>query len=204
MRTLAALLAGLGLAALLVVALPPLRRLFAPDPGVTVEAALEAIRREEKLVVFSARLVVEASATYAATAAGLEIPGTAARRTLIVPGSVSYALDLAKLGPRDLGWDAEAEELTVRRPPLLVLPPAPDLARAKSYGEAGLLAPLTSADRVLDELTRQSVATRLAEEAENPELLALAQAAADSALARAFELPLRAAGFSRARVRVTP
>jgi hypothetical protein len=202
MRTVVALLAGLGLAVVLMFSVPVLRDRLSPDPQLTVEAALQAIRKEQKLVVFSARLVVDTTATYAATAAGIEIPGTAARRTLIVPGTVSYAIDLARLAPADLRWDAGTETLTVRRPPLLILPPAADLARARSYGEKGVFAPLTDADQALDDLTRQSVAARMLEEARTPDLVALAETAADEALVRAFELPLHAAGFADAEVRI--
>ncbi|MCS6986926.1 MAG: DUF4230 domain-containing protein [Sphingomonadaceae bacterium] len=176
----------------------------AVDPRATAEVLLRSLKRERWLVVLTAQPWVVVSARYSRTLAGSEVPGTRSRRTLIVPGTVRYALDLDRMGPEDLAWDAATTTLTIRRPRVAVLEPAADLARIQRFDEQGLLAPFTDADRELDALTRTEVARGLQRAAQASDLLREAEKAADAALARTFALPLRAAGMGDVRVVVRP
>ncbi|MFQ3595188.1 MAG: DUF4230 domain-containing protein [Sphingomonadaceae bacterium] len=209
MRMVLAVLAGFALAVLLALfVVPGMRdRLgatfgLATDARATAEAVLDSVRREQKLAVFSARLIVDSSATYVKTAAGFDVPGTAARRTVIVPGRVTYVLDLSRLSQEDLAWDEARATLTVARPPVETLEPAVEIGKARIFDERGLLSAFTSADRDLDELTRGTLQAAMLAQARERDLLELAETAADEALRRTFELPLHAAGFERARVQI--
>src|SRR5688572_12757505 len=61
-----------------------------PDPETVAAAALLSIRDQGRLVPFSARFVAMASASESHL-------GLTARKTLIMPGTVRYGVDLARL-----------------------------------------------------------------------------------------------------------
>lgn len=169
--------------------------LFGPPPEAVISATLSTLRREEQLVVLSVGLL----GTVASRQDGLI--GTA-RKTMLVPGVVRYALDLSALSERDLAWNAETQTLTVRRPPLRLLGPEIDPARIQEFREIGLLPGLMGAEARLDEANRAKAREAVLQGARTPELVRQANEAGDAALARAFELPLHAAGFAQVRVEV--
>src|SRR3546814_11863767 len=63
------------------------------------------------LVPFTARYVAVVTSTQSRL-------GLSAKKTLIMPGTVRYELDLGKLKQSDLEWDAATSALTVTLPPL--------------------------------------------------------------------------------------
>ena len=81
------------------------------DPQTVVAASLQGLQEQNVLVPFTARYVAVVTSTQARL--GLE-----AKKTLIMPGTVRYELDLAKLRQSDLDWDAATSSLTVTLPPL--------------------------------------------------------------------------------------
>jgi hypothetical protein len=168
------------------------------DTSEVLGTALASVRRQQQLVVLSARLVTALSAVDQRSLFGVGI--ASARKTMIVPATVRYAVDLRRLRPSDLRWDAGARTLTVRRPPLLLLGPEVDLARTREFVDGKFLLALTGTEADLDRINRSEARGRLLAEARQPALMDLAAAAADQALARTFELPLRAAGFAPVQV----
>lgn len=165
-----------------------LERLTRPPAAETVvDSALVAVRRQQRLTVFAASFAAVVTSTQ-------QRFGLTARQTLIVPGTVRYVLDLAPVTRRDLDWNAETRTLTVRRPALLLQGPEIAVERMRTYGESGLLGALTDAEERLDAANRAAVRRDLLAQARSPELLRLAEAAADDALTRTFALPLEAAG----------
>lgn len=160
------------------------------------------MRREGKLVVRSARLMDTTTATTTATLAGLDVPGTTAERTLIVPGRVHYAVDLAKLAPADLSFDRATRTLTVRRPSVAPMPPVAELEARRVFDARGLLVPFTDGAADVEERTLSAVLPVLRQEGRNPELLRLADEAVDDMVAWLFVRPLEAAGFADVTVRV--
>jgi hypothetical protein len=166
-----------------------------PPPETVVAATLEALQREQKLVVLSASLLVTI------TSRQDRLIG-AAEKTMLVPGVVRYAADLEQLRPADLGWDEATRTLSVRRPPIVLLGPDIDPARIREYREIGILPRLMGAEAVLDEANRRAVRQALLEQARRGELQRQATEAADRALARTFKVPLQAAGFADAKVEV--
>src|SRR4051794_8208170 len=80
-----------------------------PNPKTIASASLESMRAQNRLIVFGARYV---SVTTSQTSRF----GFSDKRTLILPGDVRYELDLSKLQPNDVKWDAAAKTLHVSLP----------------------------------------------------------------------------------------
>jgi hypothetical protein len=184
-----ALIAGLIIGGLLVAFLR-LGNLFesGPEPETVAQASLQSLREQARLVPFAARFVAVVTSTQ--TRFGLE-----ARKTLIMPGTVRYELDLARLRQQDLAWDEAAKRLTVTLPAIELAGPEVDLAQVQEYGGEGVLTALTDAERRLDLANRQRARAELLRQAQAPTTLRLAQEAARRAVERSFAMPLRAAGI---------
>lgn len=173
---------------------------FCKEPAEVLGTALLSVQEQQQLVVFSARLITALTAKDERSLLGVRL--ASARKTLIVPATARYALDLRQLGPDDLHWDAATSTLSITRPPMVVLGPEVDLKLAQEYVDGRLLLAFTNTAAELDRINRQQAQKKLLEAAREPALKAMAYQAADDALRRTFELPLRAAGFDAARVRI--
>ena len=88
-----------------------------------------------------------------------------AERTLILPGDVRYEVDLAKLQPQDVRWDAASKTLRVRLPDIEIAGPEVDLAASREYGEGGVLAALTDAEGALDKANQARAVAYLRKQA---------------------------------------
>jgi len=172
------------------------KRLFGgPDPETVASSALQSMRAQNRLVPFVARYVSVVSSRQEQLG-GL----VSAERTLILPGDVRYELDLAKLGPEDVQWDAGSNTLAVTLPEIEVAGPEVDLAAAREYGENGVLSVVTNADQSLDRNNRARAVADLRKQAGAPMPMRLAREAGRQAVERSFALPLQAAGFDNAKV----
>ncbi len=160
----------------------------APEPVTVVAATLEAARAQARLVGFAARF--QATITSTQTRFGLE-----ARKTMIVPGTVRYELDWARLTPARLKWNAQQRVLIVEAPELEIAGPEIDLAGIQEYASGGLLMALTDAEAALDAANRARARQALLAQARNPTVMGLARDATRAAVAQTFLLPLRAAGL---------
>lgn len=165
------------------------------SPETVIESTLVALRQEQTLVVLSAGVLGVVTSRQ-------DRAFGRAEKTMLVPGTVRYALDLARLAPADLRWDPERQLLSVRRPPLLFLGPEIDPARIREYGEIGFIPGLLGAEAELDSANRGAAREALLARARSETLERLAREAGDAALRRSFEVPLHAAGLPRARVEV--
>lgn len=179
-----ALLAGAGLGLLL----RPAADAPGPDPRAIADATLLSVREQGRQTVFAARFV--AVATASETRLGLT-----ARKTLIMPGQVRYAVDLSRLRQRDLAWDAATRTLTVTLPPLEIAGPRIDFNAVQEYAEGGILMALTDAESNLDESNRRAGQEELMRQARGALPMGEARTAAMRDVARGFALPLRAAGI---------
>lgn len=186
--TLLVLVAGLLLGAAIVGTLR-VGRLFGrgPDPESIAAASLQSVRQEERLTVFAARFVAVVTSEQGRF-------GLSARKTLILPGTVRYDLDLARMSGRDLRWNAASRTLTVTLPPIAISPPAVEMANLREYSGGGILMALTDAEHRLDEANRAAAVKELARQAAEPLPMKLARDAAAAAIERSFAMPLRAAG----------
>ena len=120
--------------------------------------------------------------------------GITAQKTLILPGTVRYELDLAAVRARDLNWNAESRTLTVTLPPLHLAGPEIDLSAIREYRDGELLLWLTDAEQRLDAVNERSAQRELLAQARGPVPLRLARGAAIRAVAASFAMPLSAAG----------
>ena len=172
------------------------KRLFGgPDPETVASSALQSMRAQNRLVPFVARYVSVVSSRQERLG-GL----VSTERTLILPGDVRYELDLAKLGPEDVQWDAGSGTLSVTLPEIEIAGPEVDLAAAREYGESGVLSAVTNADQALDRNNRARAVADLRKQAQAAVPMRLAREAGRQAIERSFALPLQAAGFDNAKV----
>ena len=87
------------------------------------------MRAQNRLTVFAARYVS------VVTSEQQRLGGlVSSERTLILPGDVRYELDLSKLQPNDVTWDASSNTLTVQLPEIEVAGPDVDINAVKEYG----------------------------------------------------------------------
>jgi hypothetical protein len=160
----------------------------APEPQAVATAALLSIRDQGRLVPFSARFVSVASASETHL-------GLTARKTLIMPGTVRYGVDLARLRRSSLAWDEASRTLTVTLPPLELSGPEIDLNQVQESSEGGLVMALAGSEKTLDRANRQTAQDELMRQAREPGPMQAARGAAMRDVARAFALPLRAGGI---------
>ena len=169
-------------------------RLFGgPNPKTIASSSLESMRAQNRLIAFVARYV---SVTTSETSRF----GFSAKRTLILPGDVRYELDLSKLQPSDVTWDASAKTLQVRLPEVEIAGPDVDLAAAQEYGEGGVLSALTNTNQQMDSANRAKAVADLRKQAQGATQMRLAHQAAQQAVERSFAMPLLAAGFKDVKV----
>ena len=164
-----------------------------PNPKTIASASLESMRAQNRLTAFVARYVSVTTST-------VDRFGFSVKRTLILPGDVRYELDLAKLQPDDVTWDASSHTLNVRLPEVEIAGPDVDLAAAQEYGAGGVLSALTNADQQLDQANRARAVADLRKQASAEVPMRLARTAARAAIERSFAMPLVAAGFTDAKV----
>ena len=179
-----ALLIGAGIGLLL----RPPSETPGPDPIAIANATLLSVREQSRQIVFAGR--------FAAIVTGSESRlGFTARKTLVLPGQVRYAVDLSRMRRADLAWDAATLTLTVTLPPLELAGPQLDFAGAQEYSDGGIVMAFTDAGRIIDEANRRAAQEELTRQARGPLPMNEARNAALRDVARSFALPLRAAGI---------
>ena len=164
-----------------------------PKPETIASASLESMRAQNRLIAFVARYV-------SVTSSRTSRFGFSAERTLILPGDVRYELDLSKLQPSDVSWDASSQTLRVKLPEVEIAGPDVDLSAAREYGAGGVLSALTNTEQGLDQANRTAAVQDLRKQASAEVPMRLARQAARAAIERSFAMPLQAAGFEDAKV----
>lgn len=158
------------------------------DPETVVAASLQGLQEQNVLVPFTARYVAVVTSTESRL--GLE-----AKKTLIMPGTVRYELDLAKLKQSDLDWNADANALTVTLPPLRLAGPEIDINAISEFRDGLILLTLTDAEKTLDAANRKAAQEELIKQAKGTTPMRLARTAARTAVEQSFAMPLKAAGI---------
>jgi hypothetical protein len=171
------------------------RLLGGPNPQVIASSSLESMRAQNRLIAFVARYVSVTSSKQERLG-GL----VSSERTLILPGDVRYELDLSKLEPNNVAWDASSHTLRVQLPEVEIAGPDVDLNAAREYGEGGVLSALTNANQQLDQANRSAAVEDLRKQASAAVPMRLAHQAARQAVERSFAMPLLAAGFKDVKV----
>ncbi|MBJ7499251.1 MAG: DUF4230 domain-containing protein [Sphingopyxis sp.] len=158
------------------------------DPETVVAASLQGLQEQNVLVPFTARYVAVVTSTQSRL-------GLSAKKTLIMPGTVRYELDLGKLKQSDLDWDGAANALTVTLPPLRLAGPEIDIDAISEYRDGEILLTLTDAEQALDAANRKAAQEELIKQAKGTTPMRLAQGAARAAVEQSFAMPLKAAGI---------
>jgi hypothetical protein len=161
---------------------------FAPDPETIVSSTLSGMREQNRLTSFIASYVAVVTSEQSRL-------GLTAKKTLIMPGTVRYEVDMGKLGPQSLSWNEAAKTLTVTLPPIEIAGPQVDLNAIREYDGGGLLMRLTNAEQRLDDANRKAAQAELLRQARAPTPMRIAREATRRAVERNFALPLRAAGL---------
>ena len=158
------------------------------DPETVVAASLQGLQEQNVLVPFTARYVAVVTSTQSRL-------GLRAKKTLIMPGTVRYELDLGKLKQSDLEWDAATSALTVTLPPLRLAGPEIDIDAISEFRDGEILLTLTDAEQTLDAANRKRAQEELIKLAKGTTPMRLAQGAARTAIEQSFAMPLKAAGI---------
>lgn len=164
-------------------------------------AMLVSVRKQNRLVVLTARLVAPVTSARDTTMGPVTVMRT--RQTAILPARVDYSLDLSSLSQSDLSWNAETETLTVRRPAVEAGHPQIEWEAAQIYSDGNLATALTDVRQNLDEDNRQKAPGLFKAQAASKELMQMADNSADEALATLFRAPLVAAGHANPKVVVS-
>lgn len=178
------LLAGVALG----LALRPAARAPEADPEAIATATLLSVRDQGRLVAYSATFVASASASESHL-------GLTARKTLTVPGTIRYGVDLARLRRSSLAWDEATRTLSVTLPPLELSGPRIDLNQVREEKEGSLVMALADSEKALDSTARREAQDDLMRQARATAPMQLARDAAMRDVARSFAMPLRAAGI---------
>lgn len=172
-----------------------IRRQFAgPSPVTVAQASLQGLREQNRLSTFAASFVAVVTSKQSQL-------GLTAQRTMIMPGSVRYEVDLSKLRQQDLAWDAAGKRLTVRLPPVEVVGPAVDIDNIRQYDNGGILLSITDVGGKLDAANRKAGQAELLRQAQAGPYMRMARDATRRAVENSFAMPLRAAGVE-AKVQV--
>ena len=158
------------------------------DPETVVAASLQGLQEQNILVPFTARYVAVVTSTQSRL-------GLSAKKTLIMPGTVRYEVDLGKLKQSDLDWDATTNALTVTLPPLRLAGPEIDIDAISEFRDGAILLALTDAEQTLDAANRKAAQDELIKQAKGTTPMRLAQGAARTAIEQSFAMPLKAAGI---------
>ena len=182
-----ALIGGLIIGGLIVASLRVGDWFRGPDPETIATASLQSVREQARLTPFAARFV-------AVVTSSQKRFGLTAEKTLIMPGTVRYEIDLARLQQRDMAWDAASKTLSISLPALEISAPEIDMTEIREYGGGGILEALTDAERTLEASNRAAAQTELRRQAAQAMPMRLARDAARRAVERSFAMPLKAAG----------
>ena len=116
------------------------------------------------------------------------------------PYSVSYFVDLRRIGSRQYRWDARHHVLFVELPDVQVAPPAIDMARARVEQDGFWIS--RTAGLAMQQQAAANLSATARATAGEAEHLRQAQYAARVGIAALFAAPLRAAGVAGVDVRV--
>ena len=158
------------------------------DPETVVAASLQGLQEQNVLVPFTARYVAVVTSTQSRL-------GLSAKKTLIMPGTVRYELDLGSLKQSDLDWNGDTNALTVTLPPLRLAGPEIDIDAISAFRDGVILLTLTDAEKTLDAANRKAAQEELIRQAKGATPMRLARGAARTAVEQSFAMPLKAAGI---------
>jgi hypothetical protein len=164
------------------------RQFMAQSPETVAQASLQGLREQNRLSAFAAKFVAVVTSKQSQL-------GFTAQKTMIMPGSVRYEVDLSKLRQEDVTWDAAAKRLTVNLPQVEATDPAVDLNNIRQYDNGGIMLSVTDVGSKLDEANRKAGQVELLKQAQSAPYMRMARDATRKAIESSFVMPLKAAGI---------
>lgn len=174
------------------------RAFFYQEEGDPVASAMLAFEKQNSLTVFSSRFDVVAESED--TRGVLNIDLLRSRQAAIIPATVEYRLDLSQMDQDRFQWDDGDDTLTVILPVLKISRPNLDEANGRVFTEGAYVTRDAAVD--LSQNNSRIAERKAAEFAKNPEVLALARAAAKDAIRQNLAIPLQVAGYGDVTVEV--
>lgn len=156
----------------------------ARDNAPSIGSMVSGFQRMNELTVFRAQVVAVPTSRIDGIVDLLD-----REQTAIIPAQVRYTVDLSKMTPTDVVWNASGDTVTLTVPPVLIQRPDLTEERARFYSNGVLTRPATQ-----DELRRSNSIKAVREAfglARNPELVRMAQASARDAISANALLLLR-------------
>ncbi len=164
------------------------RQFQGPTPETVAQASLAGLREQNRLSAFAAKFVAVVTSKQSQL-------GFTAQKTMIMPGSVRYEVDLSQLRQEDVVWDAAAKRLTVRLPQVQASEPAVDINAIRQYDNGGILLSVTDIGGKLDDANRKAGQQELLRQAQSAPYMRMARDATRKAIESSFAMPLKAAGI---------
>lgn len=180
-------------------------QLYDRDYVVAVEDDGSAVTKiiAEKIAGASALKVSELSGTVQSTAQDVRAFGLLKSDQVVkMPYSVEYFVDVGKLRPGDLEWDADRRTLIVNAPDVVVGKPNVDESRRTLVRTGGMFVTRQAGEELSRRVSAHAQA-RATASARSPERMAQAREYGRAALSKLLTAPLAAAGQGDARVIVT-
>lgn len=174
------------------------RAFFYKEAGDPVGSAMLAFEKQNSLNVFSSRFEIVAESEDRRGVLGVDL--LKSRQASIIPATVTYRLDLARMDRDAFAWNAGNKTLSVVLPPLRISRPNLDEGQARVFTEGNWVT--ASAQRDLSRNNSLQAERRAATFAKNPEVLALARQAAKEAVRQNLAIPLQVAGYGDVTVDV--
>jgi hypothetical protein len=161
-----------------------------PSARTVVAVSLKAVQAQNRITPMQARYVAIVT-----TRESHMLGVFHSQKTLIMPGTVRYEIDMHKLTERDIRWDEKTKTLAVHLPPVEVSRPDVDMLAVQQYTD-GMMTSFSTVDRDLDAVNRTVGQQRLLQQAREPSVMRMAQNAAARAIEQTFQMPMRAAGIN--------
>lgn len=119
----------------------------------------------------------------------------------IVPATISYAVNLAEIDPKEIEYDEQLRMLYVPLPEVKIHSIDPDLSKAETIRNIALTRSESMTGNVLEEATEKMVRPAIEELGKSPEIINTAKEQAIVSVRQLLESTFRAAGMP---VHVTP
>lgn len=164
--------------------------------GDAIATSLVAFENQNKLVIFRAELAPVSTSNDSRMFGLLN-----SQQVAVIPASVEYSLNLSKVGKDRFSWNQETQTMSLKMPQIIIEQPNLDEARAKYLRDGAWITNDAQAKLTTDN-TRKAQKMAM-DAAKSAPLMSLARNAAILAVRNNIELPLRAAGYTKAKVEVT-
>ncbi len=160
------------------------RRLDPPVETI-VASALKSVHEQNRLSAFAARFVTVVTSRKSQF-------GLAAEKTLIIPATVRYEVDLAQLGEKNAS--ISCDQLVVELPDPQIAGPEFDLGGIREYGSGAVLMAITDIEQTLDQSNRAKAKADIVAQAKAPTMMQLAREASRKAMLANLNAVIRASG----------